>query len=228
MIILGAHVGSLAEYIDAGGEIEISRPEKCPGCQGVRTFWKHTSYWRSVIEGDIEAQVRVPRFRCKVRSCKLVVSVMLGFLIPYIRFTVRTTGTAIENLIVESSSLRSQSQSMAALESEGTPRPAASTIHSWLERLLSRASWLVFQMQKELVLGGHYFPNNGTSTDPTGAKRSPRELLRTAIDFGRILLRVEEHVIEKLLTYFLSDAEQLECLLSGKALRATFNRVLNS
>jgi hypothetical protein len=84
MIILGAHVGSLAEYIDAGGEIEISRPEKCPGCQGVRTFWKHTSYWRSVIEGDIEAQVRVPRFRCKVRSCKLVVSVMLGFLIPYI------------------------------------------------------------------------------------------------------------------------------------------------
>ena len=76
MIILSADFRSLAEYLQSNGNASLNPPDNCLRCAACAAFMRHGGYWRKVIEGEVVADVRVPRFRCK--SCRLVISVLFA------------------------------------------------------------------------------------------------------------------------------------------------------
>lgn len=108
----------------------------CPGCG--RLLHRHGSYWRWVYLGGNEAY-RLPIFRFRCRRCRLTVSLLPDFLIPYFRYAAAVISAALVAYALTAASLRQ----IAATLHEGIAHggddlqeglPNLATIQSWFRR----------------------------------------------------------------------------------------------
>ena len=101
-MILDPTVGTLSEYLRLKKKqlsknkhrlLVPERPRMCPECGREECFWVKGYYFRWVVEADLEEVLPIPRYVC--RYCRLVVSVLFSFLVPYRQFTKTQIGQGI-------------------------------------------------------------------------------------------------------------------------------------
>jgi hypothetical protein len=130
MRIHDCRILSLKEYVELE-EPEAERPAACPGCGSSDCFWRNGGYWREVQEKELIRPVRVPRFMC--RFCRLVVSVLLGFLVPYRRYSGPVVAEGVEAYLSRPTTYRELAAEVTQEDGDEPPRPSHSRIFQWLD-----------------------------------------------------------------------------------------------
>lgn len=99
MIILHDFNIDIFEYESRGKENEFPIFERCLSCDCLASgnLHRHGYYWRYGIEGD--EQLRIPICRYKCISCKVTISVLPSFLIPYFQYTLYMIFEGIRRLL---------------------------------------------------------------------------------------------------------------------------------
>ena len=227
MIIPCTAFGSLEEYLSSGGSAKPDVPASCPKCGTEGAFRRHGGYWRTVIEGQQVAEIKIQRCRCN--RCRLVISLLYAFLLPHRRFSVRAVATGMEGYICEPGSYRIWAYETSCLPPESNPerpanedapvRPHYSQVFRWIKGLTLVANELLRQTQKELVLSGRPVPDacecpNG-SLARSREKRTALNVLSTVLSFGKNMFAHPSEIARQLHAYFLSSAESPFTFLIG-------------
>ena len=115
----------------------------CPRC-AIRPLTKHDAYLRWVY--TFEARVQIQLFRRRCRPCRLTVTLLPDFLIPYFRYLGEIVASAVESYLSTALSYRRVAVSMSsvvlplgmsvtdALLSIPT-QPSYQRVFAWVERL---------------------------------------------------------------------------------------------
>lgn len=217
-------VTSLIQYVALQNALpEILRPVVCRLCECKNTFWKHGSYSRRVIESGHSEPIRVFRFLCS--ACLKTVSRPWEFIVPHSRYTTVVVEAAIQKYVLTRISYRKIAQELAANDSGDRLPPSHVQIFNWVKCFAKRSKRLGFKLQKELALRGLF----RTITDCDRHSICPNA--HQAHTKGKADLLSEAHallsqyrelsgqtgdVISGLQTFFLTQIEHCEAILSGR------------
>jgi transposase-like protein len=119
---------SVDEYLAAGRELEVPRPE-CPGCSTPMGFW--SGYERSLRAGGRDLRLWVRRARC--RTCESTHALLPAFVVAGRLDTVETIGAVLEELAHGPRGVR------PAAEAAAVPH---TTAREWWRRFRQRAERL--------------------------------------------------------------------------------------
>ncbi|BBB89407.1 DUF6431 domain-containing protein [Methylomusa anaerophila] len=89
---------TITQYITRFQALEIVRPEKCPVCGAVHSIHRHGSYWRNILNEQWEKRIPVARFYCK--TCKLTISMLPSFALPYFQYSLEFIVTALQQIFL--------------------------------------------------------------------------------------------------------------------------------
>jgi len=169
------------QYFELNGEIEVSRPSRCPRrkaeCGSTEPMRKNGSYPRQVIYWGLVFVLSILRFRCG--RCGKTVSRPYSWLVPYKRFSAEVIAAGVEAYATAESKYRELSATLSEsefLEAErdirqtefyeklsGTGeikatvtkdkgcRPSHCAIFYWVDFVSKRIESVLQQVQKELV-----------------------------------------------------------------------------
>jgi hypothetical protein len=223
MILIDHSFSSLDEYRRRGMKFEVNRPEVCPGCKRPNCHWKHGSYLRQASDGDDFVEIRIQRFICRYADCRLIVSCLFSFLVPYRRYTVGFVAQAIEEYVDEEEQVRSSYRRVA--DERGSSRMS---IFRWTDLLSGRAKMLQYQIQKEYLMRGGSPEdcfrelNCAGSTNAKFAhskeKQARLESLSLAIAMARHFLMIVAFVLADLYAYFVKMSESRQLIFCGRAI----------
>ena len=109
----------------------------CPGCG--RCLSRHGVYWRLVyLPGNEHFRILIYRFRC--RPCRLTVSLLPDFLVPYYRYAAAVIGAVLSAFAISTLSRHRIATALQAATAETAgmllvPRlPSLSTVRAWIRR----------------------------------------------------------------------------------------------
>ena len=163
MIIPFFAFDSVDEYLTNSDKIIKERPVQCYSCDGIRCFWGHGAYWRSVQHDGIETRIKIKRFICRI--CGKTVSLLFSFLVAHRKHSAKDIAAGTEEYATAETSYRRVSDALSPLDStDRTPCPSHSTVFRWVKDTCNRANSLCFQIQKELMLRGQYLEASEPST----------------------------------------------------------------
>lgn len=225
MIIALLGVSSLAELFESNNYVEVERPTACPRCKANDPFWRHDSFKRTAIEGELTARIRVQRFLCRV--CGLTVSCLFAFLIPYRQFTAAVVATAVEKYGTEKTTYRHEAEELSALDCDDAPRPSHVQVFRWVDCIAKKSAHLLLQMQRELVMQGSA---KDLESAPGGS--CPNAIKAHSVEKAHILnhsfevvqlarLLLAKTSLSTLHAHFLSAVESLQAIFSGRTVRLT-------
>jgi transposase-like protein len=86
MQILHPFAGSIQSYLEEISDPNRYRPDHCPQCEAKHPLTGHGFYRRTLVDAAFDGVIRVRRYLC--RSCKRTVSLLPGFTLPWLRFSV--------------------------------------------------------------------------------------------------------------------------------------------
>lgn len=217
---------SLRQYKRAGSP-ELERPDQCPECGSESCFWKNGFYMRQAREGEIVATVKVPRFKCRV--CQLVVSVLLGFLIPYRRYSSKTVADAIREYLQEFTTYRKAASEVSADRHE-LPQPSPSRVFEWVDDF-TRHCWDTIGMRiNRACLRERIESNLGkTAQCPNSGKahsegKSQQLDLAATIMVESLLLVKSTQVLRRLRAYLLESVEGVYDIFCGHHSRLSLSQ----
>ena len=133
---------SLAEHInlrDSGKLVASDRPAKCLGCKECGCFWAHGSYSRHLEEGEVSADVKVARWKC--RYCGSTQSSQPPFAVPRCRYTVKVMGAGLDGYAGQPTTYRSEVVKL------GEVGPSPSQLFQWVKEIGRKASRLLVEVQ---------------------------------------------------------------------------------
>jgi transposase-like protein len=107
MQMLHPLAGSIQQYLDGmkrGEELGRFCPASCPLCHSKQTLVAHGFYSRTVVDVELDCEIRVQRFRC--RACRRTVSLLPEFVLPYLRFTVKVIALFLAARLAEGKTLK--------------------------------------------------------------------------------------------------------------------------
>src|SRR5215469_10198971 len=84
MQILHRFAGSIQRYSEELSDPDRHRPDHCPQCEAHCPLRAHGFYTRTLVDLAFDGMIRVRRYLCC--CCKRTVSLLLGFVLPYLRF----------------------------------------------------------------------------------------------------------------------------------------------
>lgn len=126
---------------------DAPRPSRCPGPKQCRCrLWRHTAYKRTAIdETGNAAEVTIQRYRCP--ACRLTLSCLFDFVIPYGQFTVQAVIRYVECYL-----RKWRTYEELAWSADGERCASKSSTFRWVDRLADRARKLGAAVQLEAVL----------------------------------------------------------------------------
>jgi hypothetical protein len=151
MILIDHGFSSLEEYRRRGMKFEVLRPGVCPGCKRQNCFWKHGNYLRQASDGDDFVEIRIQRFICRYADCRLIVSCLFSFLVPYRRYTAGCVAQAIEEYVEDKEAVEVRRSYRRIADERGSSRMS---VFRWTDLLSGRAKMLQYQIQKEHMMRG--------------------------------------------------------------------------
>lgn len=222
MIIPVAGIKTLEEYQKNKENLkEISRPSVCPKCGAQNCFWKHGSYIRKALDGARQVEVEIFRYVC--RYCRMAVSCLFEFLIPYSNFVASVACSALENYSKMKTSYRLIANEMSDLNDSGPPKPSSSQIFRWINSVSLKVELFLFLIQKEIVMLGKADKLNAIrqSVCPNAihAKKLPKRKCLSGITemlaMSEILVTAESSKTENLYARFLCGVESLQAIFTN-------------
>ena len=140
---------SLAEYIKLrnSGKLEAAeRPKRCLACQERGCFWAHGSYSRHLEEGNVSADIAIPRW--KFRYCGKTDSSPPPFAVPRCRYTIKVIGAGLDGYAARFTSYRSEVVKL------GESGPSPSQLFQWVKEVARKASGLLVEVQGMCLTAG--------------------------------------------------------------------------
>ena len=86
MQILHPFAGSVRHYLAQLAIPDQHRPARCPQCLSQNPLKAHGFYTRTIVDDDFDGAIRVRRYLCQ--ACRRTVSLLPGFALPYLRFSI--------------------------------------------------------------------------------------------------------------------------------------------
>jgi Domain of unknown function (DUF6431) len=74
-------------------EVERCCPAACPQCEAKERMKAHGFYSRTIADDDFDGEIRILRYLCG--ACRRTVSLLPGWALPYLRFSVARIGTIV-------------------------------------------------------------------------------------------------------------------------------------
>jgi hypothetical protein len=226
MILIDHSFSSLEEYQQRSMKFEVCRPEVCQGCTRRNCFWKHGSYVRQASDGDEGVDVRIQRFICRYADCRLIVSCVFSFLVPYRRYTAGFVAQAIEEYVEAGEPIEARRSYRRVADERGSSRMS---VFRWTDLLSGRAKMLQYQIQKEQMMrgGSHEECFQGMigsrSTNAKFAhsaeKQERLESLSLVIAMVRQFLLIVAFALTDLHAYFLKMSESRQQILCGRTIK---------
>ena len=87
------------EYNNRGMDNDFPEIEKCPSCSYPGPFPKLGYYWRNAL--FLRRSFRIPICRYKCPSCKITISILPDFLLPYYQYSLAFIMQALRNHLVK-------------------------------------------------------------------------------------------------------------------------------
>lgn len=226
MILIDHSFSSLEDYRLRSTQFKVSRPEVCPGCMRHHCLWKHGSYLRQVSDGDECVEIRIQRFICRYADCRLIVSCLFSFLVPYRRYSAKFVGEVIEVYVESREPIEVRMSYRRIADEWGSSRMS---IFRWTDLLSGRAKMLQYQIQKEYLmrggsqedcfLGMRSVESTNARLAHSAGKRECLESLSSAIEMARQFLLVVTIVLADLYAYFLRMSESRQLIFCGGAIK---------
>ena len=183
----------LSEYLklrEAGKLRGPERPKSCGPCQKVNCYWAHGSYRRRVEEGSENAEIQVPRWKC--RWCGGTQSEAPYFVVPNRRYAVKVLAAGVQGYAVNPTKYRDEVSKL------GETGPSPAQLFRWVRLLGEKAERVLFDVQslfissgldsEDLVLLEEAFCPNGERAK-SDEKREQLNVLAKVIFFGRALFK---------------------------------------
>jgi hypothetical protein len=233
-IITDPSIQTTAEYLywkqkNATGDSDRyfvpERPAVCPECRSEKSFWVKGYYFRWFVDREIEDTLPVPRYIC--RKCRLVVSVLFAFLVPYRQFTQELIAEGAEKYLLTETSYRQAAGSIAGDNSEAQ-RPHHCQVFKWVQVVGSLAAWkLNVLLQRYCVKAGKTHALNGLHDRVClNAQRSRTLSKFWKLNSGARLLALAEicfdrdcRFLSSLQSHFASAVQSPISILTGRGIR---------
>lgn len=89
----------LNEYWQKGKENDFPVFDQCPNCQcpAGGNLYRNGFYWRNAITQEVELCIPICRLKCLL--CKVNISILPDFLIPYFQYTLHTILKSVEQAL---------------------------------------------------------------------------------------------------------------------------------
>jgi len=129
--------GSIQQYnarVELRQEGDRCRPLKCPQCESKQPLVCHGFYERTLEDQAEGFVIRVRRYLCA--ACRRTVSLLPEFVLPYIRFTIRTMASFLKARLIERQTLK------AAAEAAHQVRMPYQRGQQWVDRFGRQAEGL--------------------------------------------------------------------------------------
>jgi hypothetical protein len=129
--------GAIQQYVERVGtaeEAERGRPSRCPQCESMDAMVCHGFYARTVEDQAEAFVIRVRRYFCVV--CRRTVSLLPEFVLPYLRFTIRTMALFLKARLLDEQALK------VAAEAAHQPRMPYQRGQQWVDRFRRQAEGL--------------------------------------------------------------------------------------
>jgi hypothetical protein len=129
--------GSIQQYVERIGTLqegERCRPSQCPQCESKKPLVCHGFYARTVEDQAEGFIIRVRRYFCP--ACRRTVSLLPEFVLPYLRFTIRTIALFLKARLLEQQTLK------RAAEAAHQPTMSYQRGQQWVDRFCRQAEGL--------------------------------------------------------------------------------------
>lgn len=212
MIIPVLGPSTLQEYVDRG-EPAAPRPDVCPKCQSSESFWRHDSFDRRAIEGELSKLSHV---------CGLAASCIFAFLVPYRRATAAVIARAVSDYSLSETTYREEAEELSQLNSDTTPEPSHGQVFRWVATASEKAGQLLLQVQKELVMGGQVEAVQGGGC-PNAYKAHTVKKAMALNELAELAhlagLLMGTGGLRDLQAHFLTEVESLQAICAGHRLQ---------
>lgn len=200
------------------------RPAACPECNAPGSFWVHGYFYRWAIEGELETVVPIPRYRCQL--CRLIVSVLFAFLVPYRQFTVQAMAEAVKMYVSTETSYRTVAGELSC-ERDDSQRPNHSAVWHWV-RLFAHesAASLAIVLQRACMRAGREKHLMGVSDHVCPNAYKAHSLAKTmqlnfairVLALANVLLDWTGNLVHGLQTYFAGVVQNPSSILTGRGI----------
>jgi transposase-like protein len=168
--------GSIQQYVEGVGtsqERDRCRPSQCPQCESKQPLVCHGFYARTVEDEAEGFVIRVRRYFCA--ACRRTVSLLPEFVLPYLRFTIRTIGLFLKARLLEQQTLK------AAAEAAHQPTMPYQRGQQWVDRFCRHAEGLSLSLAALISAGeaADFVAKAMTMLERTGWIEAHRFLLTT-------------------------------------------------
>lgn len=168
--------GSIQQYneqVETRQEGERCRPSRCPQCESKQPLVCHGFYARTVEDQAEGFNIRVRRYFCA--ACRRTVSLLPEFVLPYLRFTIRTMALFLKARLLEQQTMK------AAAEAAQQPTMPYQRGQQWVGRFRRQAEGLSLSLTALIsaVEGADFVTKAMTMLERAGWIRAHRFLLTT-------------------------------------------------
>jgi transposase-like protein len=169
-------VGSIQQYVErveTPQEGERCRPSQCPQCESKQPLVCHGFYARTVEDQAEGFVIRVRRYFCA--ACRRTVSLLPEFMLPYLRFTIRTMALFLKARLLQRQTLK------LAAEAAHQPRMPYQRGQQWVDRFRRQAEGLSLSLTALIspVEAADFVTKAMTMLERTGWIAAHRFLLTT-------------------------------------------------
>jgi transposase-like protein len=132
MQILHPFAGSIEQYSEHLKDPDLYRPRCCPLCEAKTPLVTHGFYSRSIVDCSFDGSIRVRRYLC--RLCRRTVSLLPGFVLPYVRFAITVIARFLKARLLGGLTLKRSS------EIAGQPEMPYQRGQHWIRRFRAQAA----------------------------------------------------------------------------------------
>jgi len=125
---------SLQQYDEQISDPDRYRPDHCPQCEAQHPLTAHGFYRRTLVDAGFDGSIRVRRYLC--RSCNRTVSLLPGFALPYLRFSIAVISLFLVARLLEGRTLK------AAAAAASQPHMPYQRGQFWVRRFQQQAAGL--------------------------------------------------------------------------------------
>jgi hypothetical protein len=203
------------------------RPAVCPECKAEKSFWSKGYYFRRAVDAEFEVVLPVPRYMC--RFCRLVLSVLFAFLVPYRQFTSETISTGVRDYVEDEVSYRQEASLIAGDDNNrDEQRPNHSQLWRWVDLFCKKsANRLSVVVQRACIIAGKedHLGKVSNSLCLNALKAHSIEKAQQLIAASKllalagILLEPRHNFVKAIQTYFVLFVQPASSILTGRGVR---------